>query len=88
MFSERLQSARHEASADRDYHIIFSAVLGGRDHYYSQFLNWQLGLRVVKLVVWGHTASREKGQDLDVSDLTLLPYSEAQGSYNLLVISS
>lgn len=51
MFSEHLQSARHEASADRDYHIIFSAVLGGRDHYYSQFLNWQLGLRVVKLVV-------------------------------------
>lgn len=89
MFPEHFQSAWHEAKGlHRLSYFIFTMVLGSSDNYYSQFLNWQLRLREIKLLALGHTGRRQKRQDLDMGDLILVPYSEAQRSCHFVTISS
>lgn len=89
MFPERSQNASHEAKGlHRLSYFIFTAFLGGRENYYSQFLNWQWRLRAVKPLARGHTARKQRRQDLDVDNRILVPYSEFPGNWDLLTTSS
>lgn len=76
-----LQSASHSKTG--------TLARAGPHHARSEICPYSSisGFREVKSLAWGHTAKKQRRQNLHMGNLLLVPYSQPQGSCDLLTIS-